>query len=311
LGLTSCSYGSAQIRNPRGRVGFISTRAKYYKESAMVHVPRGGRLGGVLLAVLFLPTLAPAQQVHRNGFEALKPSWVKGGADTVFDELAHAMSDQAHDGQRCEYIRIQANQGNNIYYQYSIGRALISDKFNGGVWLKANRPGVQFLARIVLPNERDPNNLQARMATYLRGDLYRNVGRWQRLELGRVVALSKQQQTLMQAQLKRPVNFTDAYIDALVLNLYAGPGPTEVWIDDLEVGPLALDLAASLPASKPVGADIPALPTSRPGANRVVEFNGNQILVGGKRFFFRGLRHSDTPLRILRDAGFNTLLVDH
>ena len=41
----------------------------------------------------------------------------------------------------------------------------------------------------------------------------------------------------MQAQLKRPVNFTDAYIDALVLNVYAGPGPTEVWIDDLESGP--------------------------------------------------------------------------
>jgi hypothetical protein len=42
----------------------------------------------------------------------------------------------------------------------------------------------------------------------------------------------------------------------------------------------------------------------------VVEANQGQLLVGGKRFFFRGIRHSDTPLKTLRDAGFNLVWLD-
>src|SRR5207253_6942805 len=139
----------------------------------------------------------------------------------------------------------------------------------------------------------DPNNLDNRLTTFIRGDAYRNAGRWQRLELGRAVALAKQQQQLMQAQLKRPINFTDAYVDALVLNVYAGPGPTEVWIDDLEAGPV-------LSAGPGQGGPVAGIPVAKPGAaprtsarNLVVEFNGNQLLVGGKRVIFHGIRQTD------------------
>ena len=42
----------------------------------------------------------------------------------------------------------------------------------------------------------------------------------------------------MQATLKKPVDIKDAYIDALILNVYSGPGQNEIWIDDLEIGPV-------------------------------------------------------------------------
>ena len=42
-----------------------------------------------------------------------------------------------------------------------------------------------------------------------------------------IVALVKQQQMMMQAQLRRPVNVADAYIDALLLNVYGGPGVSD------------------------------------------------------------------------------------
>jgi hypothetical protein len=35
-----------------------------------------------------------------------------------------------------------------------------------------------------------------------------------------------------------------------------------------------------------------------------------QLLVNSRRFVFRGIRHSDTPLKTLRDAGFNTIWFD-
>jgi len=37
---------------------------------------------------------------------------------------------------------------------------------------------------------------------------------------------------------------------------------------------------------------------------------GEKLSVGGQNFFLRAIRHSGTPLKTLRDAGFNTLWVD-
>jgi hypothetical protein len=271
-----------------------------------------GRVFSATLALtLTLLSLASAQQIRRNGFESSTPTWIKGRADVTYEENAHTMTDQGpHDGQRCEYIQITSPQeGKFAYYQYPVGKAPVGDELNAGVWIKANRPGVQILARVVLPQERDPNDLDNRLTTLIRGDVYKLVGRWQRLEIGRTVALTKQQQQLMQNQLGRPLNFAGAYVDMLLLNVYGGRGMTEVWIDDLEVGPV-LDAPEPAPEKRPG----PGVKTSLPGPGKnsrtTVELSGVRLLVGGTPFFFRGIRFTDTKLKVLRDAGFNTLWVD-
>jgi len=249
------------------------------------------------------------QQVHRNGFEGRNPSWVRASADAPFDENIHQMTDQgAHDGQRAEYLLIKAGQGTYIFYQYSCGRAPLTEELTASLWVKTSKPGVQLLARVVLPHEPDANNLDNRLTTLLRGDVYRQIGRWQRLEVGRPLVLAKQQQQLMQAQLGRALNFSDAYVDALLLNVYTGPGVSEVWIDDLEIGPV-LEPVTPAPG-KPAGRAPAALASRTTTRGAMVEYNGSQLRVGGKPFFIRGIRHSDTPLKALRDAGFNTVWVD-
>src|SRR5262245_16483652 len=151
------------------------------------------------------------------------------------------------------------------------------------------------------------------MTTLLRGEVYQNVGRWQKLSLARPVKLAQQQQQLLQADLKRPVDFTDAYIDNLVVNVYGGPGLTELWIDDLEIGPVVENTSPFQPTSRPVRpedgkANLPSpRPVNRPS---LVELNQDQLLVGGKRFCIRGIRYTDTPLKTLRDAHFNTVWFD-
>ena len=104
-----------------------------------------------------------------------------------------------------------------------------------------------------------------RLTTLVRGDIYRGPpGRWKRLEVGRVVHLAREQQQLMQAQLGRAVNFTDAYIDAVLLNVYGGQGMSEVWIDALEVGPVLEpkidDRGPRIEANPPPGQPPPAVP---------------------------------------------------
>jgi hypothetical protein len=257
---------------------------------------------------------ARGQQVHRNPFEGRSTAWVRTSADTTFREMVHETTSlMAHGGQRSEHIRITTEQGSYIYYQYATSRALINDELTASVWVKATRPGVQLLARMVLPNERNPNSLGEYMTTMIRGDALRGAGSWFRLELRNPVALAKQQQALLQASLKKSVNIKDAYIDGLILNVYTGPGQTDVWIDDLEIGPLLEPIKPFQTAGREGRqGSVPASPASQQKETRpvLVEQNQEQLLVGGMRFLMRGIHYSDTPLKTLRDAGFNTLWVD-
>ena len=273
------------------------------------------RLGFIRFASLLVAafTIGPAsaQHIHRNNFEAAKTSWIRGGGDAEQKELKHLITDEgAHSGERSEFIQLDMKQATFQHYLYPVGKAPINDDLTATLWLKANRPGLQLMARVVLPQERDPKNLEAPLTTMIRGDIYQNTGRWQRIGLSKLLPSVKQQQQLLQAQTQRQVNFNDAYIDALILNVYGGPGATEVWIDDLEVGPVMQDSPQKL-AATPTGRPVPATPPSSSSGNRSgVEFNGSQLLVGGKPFFIRGIRVTDTPLKVLQAAGFNTIFFD-
>ena len=263
-------------------------------------------LGLFTLVALLAPlALALGDQVLRESFEK-EAVWIKGTADTDFEEKAHRITeDTAHSGQRCEHIQLEARQGTFIHYYLDVGRAPVIDELNVSVWVKANRPGVQLLARLVLPHERNPKNPQEPLTALVLGDPYQLAGRWQRLELRRPTKLLKDQQQLLRVDLNRDVELGEAYVDRVVLNVYGGPGLTDVWIDDLEVGPLL--------------EGTPFKATGRPKENAgeaaarraaVVQLNRDQLLVSGKKFFFRGTRHTNAPLKVLRDAGFNTLWLD-
>src|SRR5262249_44786952 len=133
-------------------------------------------------------------------------------------------------------------------------------------------------------------------------------GRWQKLEISQPVLLAQRQQQLMQNQLGRSVNFKDAYVDKLILNAYGGPGLNQIWMDDLEIGPV-LDNGPAQAAGPGAGpAEATPGPAGAPGP-ATVESSGPQLLVGGKRFFSRAVRHTDTPLQVLRNAGFNTIFL--
>src|SRR5262249_25600629 len=186
-------------------------------------------------------------------FEGRNTVWAPGAADAAYKETAHRLSDEfAHGGHQSEFIEVQAQQGSHVHYTTPVGRAPAGDELTASLWVKANRPAVQLMARLALPHERAPKRLDQPLTTLLRGDVYTSAGRWQRLELRNPPRLVRQQQQLLRAELRRDVTVADAYVDQLVLNLYAGPGLTRVWTDDLEVGPL-------LEKARPT---IPALPAS-------------------------------------------------
>jgi hypothetical protein len=264
-------------------------------------------VGGSTLAFL---GLALGQQIHRDAFETNEPVWIKGPTDAQVKEIAHRITDEhAHGGQRSECIHVEAQTGSYVYYLYDVGKAPIREDLTASLWLRGNRPGVQLMGRLVLPKEHNPDRPDEPLTTMLRGDMYQQTSRWQRIELRRPMKLLTEQQQILRAQLKRDIDVTDAYIDRLVMNLYPGPGETQIWIDDLEVGPLA-----EPSPFRTTGRSINREATSpeRQPARRagIVQIKDERLFVNGKRFFFRGVRYSDTPLKTLRDAGFNTLWID-
>src|SRR5262249_24069662 len=130
------------------------------------------------LLALLLPVATPlpraaAQQIHRNGFEMGDVAWQKGSADVKYREVVHDLTESfAHTGQRSEHLRIDCETGNHAYYFYPTGKAPVNDELHISVWLRSNRPGFQVLARVVLPKERNPQNLDEPLTTLIRGDLY-------------------------------------------------------------------------------------------------------------------------------------------
>jgi len=269
-------------------------------------------LGLAALAVsLALLPWASGQIVHRNGFEIRTPAWSRGAADAGFKETVHEITDQtAHSPDRSEHIQLTAEMGNYIYYTYPLGRAPLAEELSISIWVKANRPGTQLIARLVLPHERKADNINEPVSVMLRGDQYQLVGRWERLEVRNTGKLAKEQQRLLQLEMKRDVDFTDAYVDQLILNVYSGLGLTELWLDDLEAGPIVEEAAQADAADPKAGklTSAPSAPTT--GRNGVVELNQEHLQINGKRFFFLGIRHTDTPLKTLRDAGFNCVWLD-
>jgi hypothetical protein len=262
-----------------------------------------------LAALLVLsPGGASGQQIFQYGFEARGPVWKPGSTDTTSKVLKHELTDEtAHMGQRSEHIQLQVEKGSYIHYTFDLPQAPITEELNLSLYLKSNRPGIQLLCRFVLPQEKDPANLAQPLTVLVRCTPYEGT-RWKLVSLNQPVKRLREQQQLLTNKLGRDVVSAGAYIDQLVLNVYDGPGLTDVWIDDLEVGPV-LENKTITPAPKSTGPrEIIAEPAIRRSGE--VELRGNQLLVSGKRFLMLGIRHTGTPLKTIREAGFNTVWLD-
>ncbi|MHB1425877.1 MAG: hypothetical protein ACYC3I_22155 [Gemmataceae bacterium] len=283
-----------------------------------------GRSAAVVLALVVTgPVLG--QQMIQFGFEGRIPLWAPGPHDAGYKEVLHELTDKSmHGGQRSETLQIEAERGSYIHYSYNLGRAPVTDDLNVSLWVRANRPGVQLLARVVFPKEWDPNNPGHPLTALLPGERYQIVQHWQPLTLPTPVKLLRQQQQLLGSTLKHEIDATDAYVDRVVLNVYTGPGETHVWIDDLDAGPafdVPLSSGTSLAQPSPTeagqgksqgGAGREMTP-SRPALNQrpdEVRLEGGHLKVGNERLFLLGIRHTGTPLRVLRNAGFNSVWLD-
>ncbi len=247
---------------------------------------------------------------HRNSFDKSgETGFVKGDSNIDFKETAHSISDEhARYGTSSELIKIESNptpgatNAQYVHYYYRTPAAPVTTELLATVYVKAYQPGVQLKARVVFPKERDPKNPDIPLTTLISGDTYSDVKTWKQLSLGDAKTTLRNQMAALTAKVGRQIDDTGAYVDCLVLNVYTGPGTSQVWIDDLSISPV-------LPQDekKKVGTG------SAKQKNPTITFSGGDILMdlhddkAERPFFFRAIRHSTLPLAILEQARFNTL----
>ncbi len=266
-----------------------------------------------------LPALAWAAQVIRDDFEGPEPSLADLSGDASYRVEAHQRIQQgAHGGRWCEHVRIRGNNGTAVYFGRPIGSARVIAELAPRVWVKADRGGIQLLARIVLPRSVDQRT-GGPLTMLVRGSDYQQVGTWQQLAIDNLPLLVERQTRVLRTQFGPQVDPREAYLDRILLNVYGGPGVTNVLVDDLEiVGVVPADAIggtqpSTAPRQPPAGAALAESqpPAPWPGGRGVpkVELKSSLLLVDGRPYFPRLIEYRGEPLARLQSLGFNGVRV--
>lgn len=258
-----------------------------------------------------------AQAAWREEFEGPQITWQQAGGDATYRIEAHERTNQTfHGGATAEYVSVlaAAGQGTSILLSHPIGRAPVIRELEPSVWVMADRPGIQLSARVVFPRSRHPATGQPITAT-IAGAGYTRVGNWQQMRIDGMVAAMQQQALVLRAETRLPIDAREAYVDQLLLNVYAGPGRTRVWIDDLEVQGVvsaAPDLpqpsgSAATSSAAPGNNANPPAATVEAGATRGVALSGTSLLIDGRAVLPRAVDYNGEPLAALVRMGFNAV----
>jgi hypothetical protein len=260
-----------------------------------------------------------ASTTLRDGFESDKVSWRQERTDATVKIFAHERTNRAaHEGQLSEGFQFEAGVGGGLYFSYKTPNIPVTKALKVGLYVRSNRTGAQLLGRVILPDDVDPDS-RAPSYVMVPGTVLETPDRWQRLELAEMLPSIELQAKVLRASTKRPVSLKGAYLERLVVNLYEGEGETEVYLDELTVGPVPAALAAKpgaepargpsvrTIADRPRGPNEPLEPVA-PGLNTRIRLDRNRLTKDGFPWFFTAVRAPDADPDRLRRVGCDVLV---
>ena len=174
-----------------------------------------------------------AKAEFRENFESPETTWRVAAADAPYRVRQHQRAQvESHWGHGSEHLQLVVGAGTYTYIEHPVGQPRVIEELLASVWVKSERPGIQFFARVVFPRETDDEGEP--ITALIQGSAYTNVGAWQRLSIETVPELAAEQARVLRLQLKRDIDTREAYLDRVLLNVYSAPGVVDVYIDDLE-----------------------------------------------------------------------------
>lgn len=259
-------------------------------------------------------------QFHET-FDSTIPSWQRRETDCTINQSKwnQRRSNDVAAKNRFESLEFQSGSGTQILISHDVPASFVIPELLPSVRVKADRPGIRILARVVLPHTPSPSG-DGPMTTTLAGPRYKATGKWQDLSLGSEKDLQEQLREeiwLLRRRFDGEISQRDAYVDKVVLNLYTGPGTTKVQIDDLRLKGIvsAARVADSVRTIGAVKKDSEVQQASFAGSltaspekqESLVQRDGTVLLVKNKPYFPRVVQHNGEPLDYLKALGFNTI----
>jgi len=256
--------------------------------------------------------------VPRQDFESPRTSWEPDSADAQYRMIAHRrVQGEFQTGQACEQIQFDAGYGTSLHFSHPIEPARVISELQPSIFVKSDRQGMRLGVRVVLP--RSVNSSGAPLTTVLVGPGYTEAGRWQQLTMEELPKLLERQARVLRLEHGAGVDPRGAYIDRIVLNLYAGAGPTNVLIDTLDLpGFVAYREGDSPPPTRPAEsveqtAQGPGrMISSRqndaaPGSGPNIRLQGQVLTRDGQPIIPQAIEYRGESLEYLKGLGFNTL----
>ncbi len=279
------------------------------------------RVASLAAAVVLMASIAtlrgadePAPTI-RDGFESPRTVWQQEQTDATVNLLAHERSNRAaHEGQLSERFQFDSGPGSAFFYSYGLPKIPVTDALRVGLFVRSNRSGVRLYGRVVLPADTDPDTGQPSFVM-VPGTIADNVDRWQRLELIHMLPSIERQARVLRASTRRPVSLEGAYLERLVVNLFAGVGDSEVFLDELIVTPVPPE--AVVEHARPAVGERAAPEAARspkPGPHNAprVQLDRNRLRRRGDDgqyydWFFTAIHAPGADVAKLRRAGFDVL----
>ncbi len=186
----------------------------------------------------------PGSRTWMDDHETPQPHWVGGGGGIPHKIISRQRTaETAFTGRFSEKVTLEAGEipnGKQLFLAYSMNPVLVSSELFVTLGVKSSRSGIQLLARVVLPYVPDPQTGRA-MTVMVHGGRYSTPDRWQKLRLDGVsTILAQEVSRLRQAGdgADSRLDTRGAYIDYILLNVWAGRGVYDVFIDSLEITPM-------------------------------------------------------------------------
>ena len=272
--------------------------------------------------------VAPSPHVIHDGFEGPAKAWRREQSDAAIEIYAHERTRRvAREGVQAEGFEFKAGIGGGLYYSYALPPVPVTDDLKIALYVRANRVGMQFLARVVLPADVDPDSRQPSFVL-IPGSTYETVDRWQKIELDDMMPAIERQARVLRVSSKRKVSLEGAYLERLVVNVYGGEGLTEVYLDDLLITPVPAAMADAHdrqlrgePAggvSPPLAQTLPdddlrirpdSIHRNIPGAAERIKFDRNRFTKDGFPWFPTMIRGFDADPTLIRLLGSDVAVV--
>jgi hypothetical protein len=131
-------------------------------------------------------------------------------------------------------IEVQCGYGSYAYLEYALPRSAILDELQLSLAIRSGPSGMRPAFRVVFPRTAHPATSDP-LTTLLFGTPTRGGGVYSRVEVRNALALLADQQRVLRTQFGAAIDLRDAYIDAVIVDVYNGPGNTKLQIDDLNI----------------------------------------------------------------------------